>query len=115
INTRLLPGDTAEDVRDHVLSLTEDLLLHNGERAIDCDVLHATRGTSISPVDDAQFRTLQKTIHEVFPDVIVAAGLTSVATDSKWYAGLTDRIYRFIPMRTTPEDIARIHGINERI
>jgi carboxypeptidase PM20D1 len=69
----------------------------------------------VSPVDCAEFRSLQQTIHEVFPDVIVAAGLTSVSTDSCWYHGLTDKVYRFIPMRLKPEDILRIHGVNERI
>jgi len=115
LNARLLPGDSAEDVCDYVLSLTEDIVLHNGEPAIACEVKRASIGELVSPVDCPEFETLQRTIHEVFPDVLVAAGLTSVGTDSKWYYDVTDKIYRFIPMRVTPEDVARIHGINERI
>lgn len=115
INARLLPGDTTEEVREHVLLQTEDLLLHSGEPAIECDLTRASSRAPVSPVDAPEFHALQKTIHEVFPDVIVAAGLTSVATDSRWYAEVTDRIYRFIPMRMTPGDMARIHGVNERI
>jgi carboxypeptidase PM20D1 len=36
-------------------------------------------------------------------------------TDSRHYAALSDRIYRFLPMRLGPEDLERIHGTDERI
>jgi carboxypeptidase PM20D1 len=115
INVRLLPGDTAEMARDHVQSLTADLRLGNGEPAIVCEITRARSESVTSPIDCDEFRTLQQTIHEVFPDALVAAGLTSVSTDSSWYYGVTDKVYRFIPMRLKPEDLVRIHGVNERI
>jgi carboxypeptidase PM20D1 len=115
LNARLLPGDTAEQVRDHVRSLVEDLVLCNGTPAIECQVMRSSAGEHVSPIDCAEFHALQRTIHEVFPDVVVAAGLTSVSTDASWYYGVTDKIYRFIPMRLKPDDVTRIHGINERI
>jgi carboxypeptidase PM20D1 len=115
VSTRLLPGDTAEAARDHVLALSEDLRLCSGEPAIECQVEEQAKGELVSSVDCEEFLTLQRTIHEIFPNVIVAAGLTSVSTDSSWYYGVTDKVYRFIPMRLTPEDVVRIHGINERI
>jgi carboxypeptidase PM20D1 len=37
------------------------------------------------------------------------------ATDSRHYADLTNSIYRFTPMWVHPEDLDRVHGINERI
>ena len=36
-------------------------------------------------------------------------------TDSRFYAQLTDQIYRFIPISVSGSDRARIHGTNERI
>jgi carboxypeptidase PM20D1 len=36
-------------------------------------------------------------------------------TDSPHYAGMADQIYRFSPVRVTPEDLPRLHGIDERI
>jgi carboxypeptidase PM20D1 len=71
-----------------------------------------------SPVSDTNsddFRTLQKTIGEVFPGVIVAPGLTTPGTDSRHYAAITDNTFRFIPMRITSEDLERTHGTDERI
>ena len=114
INARLLPGDTSQQACDHVHFLTQDLRI-DGIRAVKCQPEDEPKGDLISNVDCSEFRTFQQTIHEVFPDVIVAAGLTSVSTDSRWYYGVTDKVYRFIPMRLKSEDVARIHGINERI
>jgi len=41
--------------------------------------------------------------------------LTLGATDGRYYHALTDNVYRFTPMHLRPEDLARIHGVNERI
>lgn len=114
INARLLPGDTAQQACDHVHFLTQDLRI-DGKRAVNCQAEGESKGELISPVECAEFRNLQQTIHEVFPDMIVAAGLTSVSTDSSWYYDVTDKVYRFIPMRLKPEDVVRLHGVNEGI
>ena len=70
---------------------------------------------TLSDTNSDDFRTLRKTIGEVFPDVIVAPGLTTGSTDTPHYERITDNTFRFIPMRLTSEDLERIHGPNERI
>jgi carboxypeptidase PM20D1 len=47
--------------------------------------------------------------------MVVAPGLVIAGTDSRHYTPLTDNIYRFSPMRFKSEDLARLHGTNERI
>jgi carboxypeptidase PM20D1 len=37
------------------------------------------------------------------------------ATDTRHYEALTESIFRFIPMVLKPEDIRRIHGLDERL
>lgn len=37
------------------------------------------------------------------------------ATDSRYYASLASDIYRFLPLHITPDDLKRIHGVDERI
>jgi len=37
------------------------------------------------------------------------------ATDSRHYTGITDRIFRFSPVRANSEDLKRFHGTNERL
>ena len=73
------------------------------------------RNSTISAIDSKPFQILQRTIHQVHNDCVVAAGLTAVATDSRHYADLTDNTFRFIPLRMNSEDLQRVHGVNERI
>ena len=53
--------------------------------------------------------------HHLGRALILAPGLMLGATDSKHYAGLTDRVYRFNPMRLAPGDPPRLHGVDDRI
>jgi carboxypeptidase PM20D1 len=120
VNARLLPGDSAETVRDHILRICEDMHTHDPASgrpvpAIGCEITHRSRGELVASTEDDAFGLLQTTIHQVFPDVTVAAGLTSVSTDSAWYYGVTSNVFRFIPMRVSETDVKRIHGIDERI
>jgi carboxypeptidase PM20D1 len=114
LNVRLLPGDTAEAARrriqDEVKSLGFD------EKSLACSLETALSEPSrVSSIDSNGFRTLQRTIAEVYPGVVVAPGLSMVATDSRHYAPIASDIYRFLPLRVTSNDLMRIHGVDERI
>ena len=61
------------------------------------------------------FQTLNRTIREVFPDVVVAPGLMLAGTDSRHYTGVADSIFRFSPVRANSDDLKRFHGTNERL
>lgn len=69
----------------------------------------------VSPDDGPAWEALTRSIRETFPDAIVAPSLVVVATDSRHYGRLTDRVYRFAPNRFGPDDLARIHGTDERL
>jgi carboxypeptidase PM20D1 len=69
----------------------------------------------VASIDSKNFLTLQKTIRQVFPSVVVAPSLVLAASDSRHFAILTKDVYRFAPMILKGEDMARFHGINERI
>ena len=49
------------------------------------------------------------------PNAIVAPYTVVVVTDSRYYAGLTESVFRFLPVWTRQPDLARIHGTNERM
>ena len=110
VNFRLLPGDGAESVIAHV------------KRAIRDDAVKVERApgafaeaSPVSATDSEAYRQLARTIREVFPDTLVAPGLMLGATDSRYMAALSKRIFRFSPVVAKPEDLARFHGTNERI
>ena len=49
------------------------------------------------------------------PDAVVAPYLVVGGTDARHFAGLSDAVYRFIPVRMAQDDLDRIHGTDERI
>ena len=109
VNFRLLPGDTEESVLDHVRSAIANSKIKVVPKPGN------TNPPPVSRTDSESYRTLNTTIREVFPDVLVAPGLMVAATDSRNYLNVTDTIYRFTPVRATNEDVKRFHGTNERL
>ncbi len=49
------------------------------------------------------------------PRAVIAPFLVVGATDSRRFAHLTDAIVRFMPTTLTAQDVARLHGVDERI
>jgi carboxypeptidase PM20D1 len=109
VNFRLIPGDTQSSVTDHVRSTV------NNDRISIEPFPGNTDPPPVTGTASPSFRTLNRTIREIFPDVIVAPGLMVAATDSRHYAGITDNIFRFSPVRANAEDLKRFHGTNERL
>jgi carboxypeptidase PM20D1 len=111
VNFRLLPGDTVADVINHVRTVVNDPRVKLAPMAGEPPVEASPRSSADSP----NFKLMQRTVAQVFPDAIVAPFVFIAATDSRHYAPLTSDIYRFAPIPMNPEDIARIHGTNERV
>ena len=109
VNFRILPGDTVADVLAHVRA-------HTGPE-VQVSARQAT-ATEPSPESDAEappYRLIQTTIRQVFPGTLVSPNLLGGGTDTKHFQGITPNVYRFLPIRVRKEDLARVHGTNERI
>ncbi|MDO9564902.1 MAG: M20 family peptidase [Bradyrhizobium sp.] len=109
VNFRLIPGDTQASVIDHVRATV------GNERIAVAPFPGNTDPPPVTGTAGPSYRMLNRTIREVFPDVIVAPGLMVAATDSRHFTGVTDTIFRFSPVRATSEDLKRFHGTNERL
>jgi len=109
VNFRLIPGDTEASVITHVRDT-----VHNDRISIK-PFPGNTDPPPVTGTSSASYQTLNRTIREIFPDVIVAPGLMVAATDSRHYVGITDKIFRFSPVRANSEDLKRFHGTNERL
>jgi len=111
VNFRILPGDTASGVLDHVRSLVGDQVTVTartfGESPPDPPALSSTESEA--------FRVVSGAIGDVFPGVTVAPWILLGATDSRYFRPIADDVYRFAPFTVTPEDMGRIHGTAERI
>jgi carboxypeptidase PM20D1 len=109
-NFRILPGDSVASVVDHVREVVDD-------PRIALTPLEESR-VEPSPVSDITtpgYRLVEQSIREVFPSAVVAPSLFMGRTDSRYYMGLSDAVYRFSPQRVAPGEASQFHGTNERI
>jgi carboxypeptidase PM20D1 len=74
-----------------------------------------TNPSPVSKIDSEAYKTLEKTIRSMFPDAVVVPGLVGGGTDARYFYDISDDVYRFYPLRITPESFTRFHGIDEKI
>jgi carboxypeptidase PM20D1 len=108
INFRILPGETTADVVSHLNTVISD------ERVKVSMLGGFSEPSPVSPVDVFGFKTIQKTIRQVYPEALVAPTMMLAASDSRKYIGVSKNIYNFAPIIVTSADLARTHGIDER-
>lgn len=113
VNFRILPGDTQAGVLEHVHTQVAKAVPATQWQAE--TLPGAKEASKVAPTDSAQYRQLQRTVREVFPDALVAPGLMVAATDSIHYEAISDHIFKFSPIRAKSEDLPRFHGTNERL
>lgn len=109
VNFRLLPGDTAETVLEHVRSIIDDESVAVSVTEPHCEA------SRISDTGAVGYQRVAAAIGSVFPEAIVAPGLMVGAPDSRANADLARQFYRFSPLRARPEDLERLHGVDERL
>ncbi len=109
VNFRILPGETSRDVLAYVKQTVDDTAITvrkmNG----------AIEPSAVSRTDVAVFQQLRSIIRALYPNTLTAPYLVMGATDSRYYAEASDRVYRFSPVYIHKSDLERIHGINERV
>ncbi|XP_067387743.1 N-fatty-acyl-amino acid synthase/hydrolase PM20D1 [Emydura macquarii macquarii] len=111
VNFRIHPSQKAEEVLEIVRSTVAD-------DRVKIDIQEAFDPLPISPWENQAFgvQIFQRTLLDVFPEVSsVAPGICIGNTDSRHFTRLTDAIYRFNPLIFKPDDLPRVHGLNERI
>lgn len=110
VNFRLLPGDTVDEVIAHVREVTDDPQIQ-----VRCAGV-CREATPSSDVDGEAFGLIRDVVASVYPDAVVAPYLVIGGTDARYYQPLTEQgAFRFLPVRLTPADRARMHGTDERI
>ncbi|XP_078500717.1 N-fatty-acyl-amino acid synthase/hydrolase PM20D1 [Lissotriton helveticus] len=110
VNFRIHPAQTVQEVIDIVKHAISD-------DRVKITIKNAFEPLPVSPYDEKSFgyQIVGRTIRDVFSGITFAPGVCVGNTDSRHYVRLTQHIYRFSPIWLKPEDISRIHGLNERI
>jgi carboxypeptidase PM20D1 len=109
VNFRILPGDTAASVAEHVVRVIDDPRIAVQPLGVGFEP------SRLSSPASSPFRVIERTVREVFPDCIVAPSLMLAASDARHFDDIAAQSFRFMPIRFKPEDLARPHGTNERI
>ncbi len=109
VNFRLLPGDRSDAVVQHSIAAIGNPGVKIEKQA------GFSEASAVSSTEASGYQTINRTLRQLHPDVVVAPGLMLGATDSRFFGEVADNVYRFSPVRAGPEDLARFHGTNERI
>lgn len=113
VNFRLLPGDTREGVMAHLQGHVAAVVPEGRYELF--ALPGAVDASKVAPTQSAQYRLLNRSIREIFPDAVVAPGLMMAGSDSIHYGQISDHIFKFSPVRANAQDIKRFHGTNERL
>lgn len=109
VNFRILPGESRDSVEARVREVIADPAITISRRPM------GGEPSPLSDPDKSGFALLQTALAKVAPEVIVTPYLTVGATDARAYVGLSDQVLRFGAIRLKPEDLGRLHGVDERI
>ena len=110
VNFRLLPGTSIDALTHQVVQIVDDPRVKIAP--------FGTLRSEPSPVSSTRseaFQSLQRAVEAVFPEALVAPSLLVGATDARHFAPSADAVFRFLPARTGTDDVARYHGVNERL
>ena len=110
LNLRLFPGDSVAFACERVRKVIADPSIQL--RALEGRALEAT---SKSPASSDAYRAIEKISAGIFGEIPLVPVLIAGMTDARFYTLVSDNVYRFTPLRMTPDDMAGIHGVNERI
>ncbi|MCT2561232.1 M20/M25/M40 family metallo-hydrolase [Chryseobacterium herbae] len=109
VNFRLLPGDTAKEVRDHIAKATEGF-------DVEVEEIDNTREASaVSPTNTKAYQLIEAGVREINPGAIVTPYLTMAGTDAYKYQIVSKNIYRFMPIKINSSEQQSIHSTNEYI
>ncbi len=112
LNVRLLPGDTVNDVKNHISSLAKKLHL---EDKLNIEVLSCNEPVRETDMNAPTYQILSDVFQTQFKGVNIAPYLVTGATDSREYAKVAKEIFRIYPFKLTQAELSTMHSVDENI
>ena len=112
VNFRIKPGETQETVIARVKQVIADTLV----TVVPTDSARVDP-SPVSDVNSPAFRLIESTVRGMVPGKTVAVlpYLVTGGTDAKYWGDHSQNVYRFLAVPLENGDIARVHGVNERM
>lgn len=108
LDCRLLP----ETDGNEFLSYIRDAV---GDPEMEVDVMMDMEKAPASPADGEFFQVIEEVALAAYPDAVVSPFMLSGLSDSRFFRSRGIPCYGIIPARVGLADLARIHGVDERI
>jgi len=108
LDARLLPGQAVDDFVASLERMIADPRVH-------VEIIQRPSPNAISDYDSPFYRTLAEVTARLVPGSVTAPLLTPGATDSAHFRPRGYQTYGLFPAVITSDELARFHGIDERI
>ncbi|MCX7027630.1 MAG: M20/M25/M40 family metallo-hydrolase [Spirochaetes bacterium] len=111
VNVRILPGESSASVIERIDSLVRPF----GVEAKAKREGHAVEPSDESGTDHEGWRFIEAALAASHPETACVPFLFSAGTDTKHYRNVVEAMYRFTCLPQTKEDLAGVHGDNEKV
>jgi carboxypeptidase PM20D1 len=112
VNFRIRPGETMETVTAQVREIINDTMI-----VVEPTDSARTNPSPVSDTDSDAYKLIANTIRGMAPGetLPVLPYLVMGGTDAKYWGPHSTRVFRFLAIPLGDGDVARIHGVNERV
>ena len=107
-NSRILPGETVESAVEYIRKTVKD-------DSIEVRAIGGHNPSRVSSTTCEGWHRLTDAVASTWPEAIVSPYLMTACSDARHWGVISDKVYRFSPMRLTPEENGTVHGNNERL
>ncbi len=107
-NIRLNPEDTMDSALEYLRKTVSD-------PNVEIEPIHGMNPSPVSKTDCDSFRKVSKAVRDTWKVDKVSPYLMVQCSDSRHYASICDKVYKFSAMDLTSEERSTIHGNNEKI
>ena len=105
-NSRILPGETSDDVVNFVKKAVNDERVSIKKQSISLMEPSTTTST-----EHPMYKMIETVTYKTVPGIVVSPYLVVGATDSRYFRGFSDAVFNF----TAIQNAKGFHGIDERI
>ena len=109
LNVRLLPGEKVEEFVKQLKEVIND----TGIEIVYTKPEHPDSPTS--PQESELFKAMQKVSNQLWPEAAVVPFMSTGATDAAYLRAKAIPTYGILPFPLDEDDLARMHGHNERL